>query len=157
MLVKLGFIAPAGSVDIEYKHHGGVTTVPLYNAEEVALLPVVWPGVDWRAARTVAGGRRSPLAGLAPVVPGEYRLLLAGVAQIARVGRAAVVQWRRRHDDFPAPVGGTDVHPQFDRAAVLAWLLAHDKIEVPTRTPTASLLMACHGGGTRTFRLDDPF
>ncbi|MFE2248687.1 hypothetical protein [Streptomyces lavendulae] len=75
----------------------------------------------------------------------------------ARVGRAAVVQWRRRYDDFPALVGGTDVHPEFDRAVVLAWLLVHGKIEMPARTPIGALLMARSGGGTRTVRLDDPF
>ncbi|MET9607081.1 hypothetical protein ABZZ17_18685 [Streptomyces sp. NPDC006512] len=156
VLVQRGYVAPVGSVTIDFKKQGGLTTVALYSAEEVALLPVVWPGVDWRAVRTVAAGRRSPLAGLDPVDPSGYRVLLAGVARIARVGRAAVVQWRRRHDDFPAPVGGSDVHPEFDRTAVIAWLLAHGKIEVPTRTPKASLLMNRSGGGTRTFRLDDP-
>ncbi|MEU8496029.1 hypothetical protein ACIP46_34660 [Streptomyces lavendulae] len=30
----------------------------------------------------------------------------------AQVGRAAVVQWRRRYGDLPAPVGGSDVHPE---------------------------------------------
>ncbi|MFD8289492.1 hypothetical protein ACFV2B_14920 [Streptomyces lavendulae] len=153
VLVERGYVSPVGSVEIDFKGQGGVTTVALYTAEEVALLPVVWPSLDWRVVRTVEAGRRSPLASLDP---GGYRLLLAGVARIARVGRAAVVQWRRRHDDFPAPVGGTGVHPEFDRAAVLAWLLAHGKIEVPTRTPTAALLMARPGGGTRTVRLDDP-
>ncbi|GLW04496.1 hypothetical protein [Streptomyces lavendulae] len=156
LLVERGYVSPVGSVAIDFKRQGGVTTVPLFSAEEVALLPVVWPSVDWRAARTVAAGRRSPLAGLDLVDPGGYRVLLAGVARIARVGRAAVVQWRRRYDDFPAPVGGTGVHPEFDRAAVLAWLLAHGKIEVPARTPTGALLMARSGGGTRTVRLDDP-
>ncbi|MEU9945820.1 hypothetical protein [Streptomyces lavendulae] len=157
VLVQRGYVSPVGSVDIDFKRQGGVTTVALYSAEEVALLPVVWPGVDWRAVRTVAAGRRSPLAGLNPVDPGGYRLLLAGVARIARVGRAAVVQWRRRHPDFPTPVGGTDVHPEFDRAAVLAWLLAHEKIAIPTKPPNASLLFARPGGGTRALRLDDPF
>ncbi|MFK0203833.1 hypothetical protein [Streptomyces lavendulae] len=156
MLVQRGYLSPVGSVDIDFKKQGGVTTVPLYSAEEVALLPVVWPGVDWRAARTVAAGRRSPLTGLVPVETGGYRLLLAGVARIARVGRAAVVQWRRRHSDFPAPVGGSDVHPEFDRAAVLVWLLVHEKITVPAKPPTASLLFARPGGGTRALRLDDP-
>ncbi|MFK0203352.1 hypothetical protein [Streptomyces lavendulae] len=122
----------------------------------MALLPVVWLGVDWRAVRTVGAGCRSPLASLAPVDPGGYRLLLAGVARIARVGRAAVVQWRRRYDDFPVPVGGTGVHPEFDRAAVLAWLFAHGKIDMPARTPASALLMARPGGGTRTVRSDDP-
>ncbi|WP_345176476.1 hypothetical protein, partial [Streptomyces lavendulae] len=106
LLVERGYVSPVGSVEIDFKRQGGVTTVALYSAEEVALLPVVWPSVDWRAARTVEAGRRSPLASLGPVDPGGYRVLLAGVARIARVGRAAVVQWRRRYDDFPAPVGG---------------------------------------------------
>ncbi|MFJ3841510.1 hypothetical protein ACIPY6_39225 [Streptomyces sp. NPDC090054] len=154
--MQRGYVAPIGSIDIDFKKQGGLTTIALYNAQDVALRPVVWPGVDWRAVRTVAAGRRSALAGLDPVAPAGYRRLLAGVARIARVGRAAVVTWRRRHDDFPTPVGGSDVHPEFDRAAVIAWLLAHGKIEVPTRTPTASLLMTRFGGCTRTFRLDDP-
>ncbi|MER7514267.1 hypothetical protein ABTX82_39025 [Streptomyces lavendulae] len=122
----------------------------------MALLPVVWPSVDWRAVRTVAAGRRSPLAGLAQAAD-EYRLLLAGVARIARVGRAAVVQWRRRHPDFPDPVGGTEAHPEFDRSAGVALLLAHDKIEVPVGVPSATLFVA-GGAGRRTvrIRLDGP-
>ncbi|WP_327286041.1 hypothetical protein [Streptomyces sp. NBC_01205] len=109
---RLGWLSPVGSVDVDYKHHGGVTAVPLYDAQEIALLEVVRPTVDWRAVRTVTAGRRSPLAGLRPVAPGGDRVFLAGVARIARVGRAAVVNWRRRHPDFPTPVAGTDVHPQ---------------------------------------------
>ncbi|MFJ8016784.1 hypothetical protein [Streptomyces sp. NPDC096339] len=128
---RLGWLSPVGSVTVDYKRQGGVTSVPLFNAEEVALLPVVRPWVDWRAVRAARTGSRSLLAALTPMVPGRDRVLLAEVARMARVGRAAVVAWRRRHDDFPAPAGGTDVHPQFDRPAVVAWLLAHDKIEVP--------------------------
>ncbi|MBT2469550.1 hypothetical protein J7E97_17100 [Streptomyces sp. ISL-66] len=75
-VVRLGWVAPAGSVEIDYKHHGGVTTVPLYSAEDVALLPVVRPLVDWRAVYAAPAGRRSPLAALAPVVPGQDRALL---------------------------------------------------------------------------------
>ncbi|MFE5594226.1 hypothetical protein [Streptomyces sp. NPDC056549] len=71
-----------------------------------------------------------------PLSRGDTRLLLAGIARIARVGRAAVVDWRRSHADFPAP---TDVHPEFDRRAVVAWLLAHDKIAVPSGVPAATL------------------
>ncbi|MFI5672716.1 hypothetical protein [Streptomyces sp. NPDC051704] len=156
-VVRLGWVAPIGSVDIDYKRHGGVTTVSLYSAEDVALLPVVRPSVDWRAVRAVPAGSRSPLAALEPVVPGRDRVLLAEVARMARVGRAAVVNWRRRHADFPAPAGGTDMHPQFDRAPVVAWLLAHDKIEVPVAMPSASLVV--HGAAGRPasrFRLDDP-
>lgn len=103
----------------------------------------------------MAAGRRSPLAGLAPVAPGRDVVLLAEVARIARVGRAAVVNWRRRHADFPDPVGGTDVHPEFDRRAMAAWLLDHDKIDIPSQTPPAMMLLDGGEGPTR-LRLDGP-
>ncbi|WP_331723815.1 hypothetical protein OG592_44630 (plasmid) [Streptomyces avidinii] len=156
-VVRLGLVSPVATVTVDYKHHGGVTVVPLFSAQEIALLEVVRPSVDWRAVRTVRAGRRSPLAGLDPVASGGDRVLLAGVARIARVGRAAVVNWRRRHDDFPHPVAGTGVHPQFDHSAVVAWLLAHDKIEVPTGPTIATLVLAGAGGASHRFRLDDPW
>ncbi|MFD3809298.1 hypothetical protein ACFWTC_38560 [Streptomyces sp. NPDC058619] len=156
-VVRLGWVAPAGSVEIDYKHHGGVTVVPLYCAEDVALLPVVRPLADWRAVYAAPAGCRSPLAALTPVVPGRDRVLLGEVGRIARVGRAAVMNWRRRHADFPGPAGGTEVHPQFDRPAVVAWLLAHDKIGVPVGMPSASLVVAGAGRRTSRFRLDDPW
>ncbi|WP_330261989.1 hypothetical protein [Streptomyces sp. NBC_00539] len=134
-----------------------MTTVPLYDARDVALLEVGRPSVDWRAVRTITAGRRSPLAGLRPVAPDSDRVFLAEVARIARVGRAAVVNWRRRHDDFPDPVAGTDVHPQFDRRQVVAWLLAHDKIGIPAGPTVASLVLAGPNGATGRFRLDDPW
>ncbi|MEU6865860.1 hypothetical protein ABZ924_21835 [Streptomyces sp. NPDC046876] len=149
-VVRLGWLSPVGSVDVDYKHHGGVTTIPLYDAQDVVLLEVVRPCVDWRAVRTARAGRRSPLAALDPVAPGGDRVFLAGVARMARVGRAAVVNWRRRHPDFPAPVAGTDVHPQFDPRAMVAWLLAHDKIEVPTGPTTRPTRTACPAGPPTT-------
>ncbi|WP_404962662.1 hypothetical protein [Streptomyces sp. 147326] len=154
--VRLGFLSPIGTVEIDYKSHGGWTTVPLYSAQDVALLPVVQPLVDWRAVATARTGRRSPLAALTPVVPGEDRVLLAEVGRIAGVGRAAAANWRRRHDDFPTPVAGTATSPEFDRAAVVSWLLAHGKIAVPTEVPSAALVVAAAGGETRRFRLEDP-
>ncbi|MFB6808517.1 hypothetical protein [Streptomyces sp. NPDC056387] len=110
-----------------------MTTIALWHndAQEIALLEVVRPSVDWRAVRTARPGSRSPFAALDPAVPGQDRVLLAGVARIARVGRAAVVNWHRRHPDLPDAVAGTDVHPQFDCGAVVAWLLAHDKMAYP--------------------------
>ncbi|CAL9634252.1 hypothetical protein SUDANB120_06158 (plasmid) [Streptomyces sp. enrichment culture] len=156
-VVRLGWLAPVGSVEVDYKHHGGVTTVPLYDARDVALLEVVRPYVDWRAVRTVRAGRRSPLAGLRRLDPGSDRVLLAEVAAMAMVGRAAVVNWRRRHTDFPAPVAGTDVHPRFDRRAVVAWLLDHDKIEVPMGPTVASLVVNGAHGAVHRFRLDQPW
>ncbi|MFE1073389.1 N-6 DNA methylase [Streptomyces sp. NPDC058783] len=58
----------------------------------------------------------------------------AGIARLAGVGRAAVSNWRRRHADFPKPVGGTETSPSFALADVEAWLRAQGKLaEVPPR------------------------
>ncbi|MFD9520894.1 hypothetical protein ACFWAW_26815, partial [Streptomyces sp. NPDC059979] len=54
--VRLGFLSPIGTVDVEYKSHDGWTTVLLYSAQDVALLPVVRPLVDWRAVATARAG-----------------------------------------------------------------------------------------------------
>ncbi|MFD4392626.1 hypothetical protein [Streptomyces sp. NPDC058495] len=155
-VVRLGWITPTGTVAIDYKHHGGVTTIPLYSGEDVALLPLTRPAVDWHALTTTPAGRRSPLAALTPTDPGEDVVLLAEVARIAGVGRAAVVNWRRRHADFPAPAGPATVHPAFARSAVVAWLLAHDKIAVPATVPTATLVMYPTGDTPRRFHLGAP-
>jgi hypothetical protein len=58
----------------------------------------------------------------------------AGIARLAGVGRAAVSNWRRRHADFPKPVGGTEASPSFALAAVEEWLRRQGKLaEVPLR------------------------
>ncbi|WP_328555122.1 N-6 DNA methylase [Streptomyces sp. NBC_00358] len=58
----------------------------------------------------------------------------AGIARLAGVGRAAVSNWRRRHADFPKPVGGTEASPSFALAEVEAWLRHQGKLaEVPLR------------------------
>ncbi|WP_328584044.1 N-6 DNA methylase [Streptomyces sp. NBC_00370] len=44
------------------------------------------------------------------------------VARLAGVTRAAVSNWRRRYDDFPAPAGGGANSPLFALADVQAWL-----------------------------------
>ncbi|HEX7165090.1 MAG TPA: N-6 DNA methylase [Trebonia sp.] len=48
----------------------------------------------------------------------------ADIARLAEVTRGTVSNWRRRHQDFPAPVGGTDASPAYDRAEVETWLEA---------------------------------
>ncbi|MFG2235991.1 hypothetical protein ACGFNX_39385 [Streptomyces sp. NPDC048723] len=130
--------------------------MPLYSAQDVALLPVVRPLVDWQAVATARIASRSPLAALTLLVPGEDRVLLVEVGRIAGVGRAAAANWRRRHPDFPALVGGTEMRPEFDRAEVVSWLLAHGKIAVPPEAPSAALVVADGKGGTRRFRLEGP-
>ncbi|MEV0602988.1 N-6 DNA methylase [Streptomyces sp. NPDC050315] len=58
----------------------------------------------------------------------------AGIARLAGVGRAAVSNWRRRHADFPRPVGGTEASPAFALTAVEQWLRDQGKLaEVPLR------------------------
>ncbi|MFK0142452.1 hypothetical protein [Streptomyces murinus] len=135
-VVRLGWVAPVGRVAIDYKRRrGGVTTVPLYSAEQIALLPVTHPEVDWPALRAIAPGRRSPLAALTPAGPDGDTVQLADVTHLAGVGRATVGTWRCRHPDFPAPAGPANAPTVFERGAVVAWLLAHGKITVPTSAP----------------------
>ncbi|MFD8015311.1 N-6 DNA methylase [Streptomyces sp. NPDC058955] len=58
----------------------------------------------------------------------------AGIARLAGVGRAAVSNWRRRHADFPKPVGGTETSPSFSLPEVEQWLREQGKLaEVPLR------------------------
>lgn len=52
----------------------------------------------------------------------------AEIARLAGVGRAAVSNWRRRYDDFPAPVAGTPNSPAFMLAQVEAWLRLQGKL-----------------------------
>ncbi|MGV9507286.1 N-6 DNA methylase [Streptomyces tendae] len=54
---------------------------------------------------------------------------LAEIARIAGVGRAAVSNWRRRHENFPVPVGGTDTSPQFSLSEVELWLQQENKLK----------------------------
>jgi hypothetical protein len=56
----------------------------------------------------------------------------ADIARLADVGRTAVSNWRRRHPDFPRPVGGTPASPLFALGDVEAWLRAQGKLlQVP--------------------------
>lgn len=64
----------------------------------------------------------------------EAEVTAAGIARLAGVGRAAVSNWRRRHPDFPRPVGGTETSPSFALADVERWLRAQGKLaEVPLK------------------------
>lgn len=52
----------------------------------------------------------------------------AEIARLAGVGRAAVSNWRKRHADFPAPVGGNATSPEFDLTQVEQWLREQGKL-----------------------------
>ncbi|GII82893.1 SAM-dependent methyltransferase [Sphaerisporangium siamense] len=59
---------------------------------------------------------------------GHDAMVNAGdIARLADVGRAAVSNWRRRHDDFPQPVGGTAASPLFSLPEVEDWLRRNGK------------------------------
>lgn len=49
------------------------------------------------------------------------------IARLVDVGRAAVSNWRRRHEDFPQPVGGTASSPLFSLREVEDWLRRNGK------------------------------
>lgn len=55
----------------------------------------------------------------------------AEIARLAGVGRAAVSNWRRRHGDFPRPVGGTSTSPEFALFEIEEWLQAQGKLHEP--------------------------
>lgn len=61
-------------------------------------------------------------------MPDSAALTAADIARLAGVTRATVSNWRRRHADFPAPSGGTDASPAYDRDDVEAWLAARGSL-----------------------------
>ncbi|WP_200842125.1 N-6 DNA methylase [Actinomadura sp. K4S16] len=63
------------------------------------------------------------------------------IARLARVSRGAVSNWRRRHPDFPQPIGGTPTSPVFSLAEVETWLRRQGKLaEVPSEERAWQLL-----------------
>ena len=78
----------------------------------------------------------------------------AEIARLAGVGRAAVSNWRRRHADFPRPVGGTDTSPAFSLAAVQDWLRGQGKlVDVPPREQVWQALLGHPDGVARGLAL----
>ncbi|MEU0371119.1 N-6 DNA methylase [Streptomyces sp. NPDC006283] len=90
----------------------------------------------------------------------------AEIARLAGVGRAAVSNWRRRHADFPKPVGGTETSPSFALADVERWLRDQGKLaEVPLRErvwqqlsghPDGAVTALVHAGCTLLLVHDRP-
>ncbi|RAS28937.1 N-6 DNA methylase [Streptomyces avidinii] len=74
----------------------------------------------------------------------------AEISRIAGVTRATVSNWRRRHDDFPAPSGGTDSSPLYDLVDVQKWLGArgHASTAAPAEELRTTLRLHPGGGGT---------
>ncbi|MEU5128704.1 N-6 DNA methylase [Streptomyces mobaraensis] len=77
----------------------------------------------------------------------------AGIARLAGVGRAAVSNWRRRHADFPQPIGGTETSPTFYLTDVERWLRHQGKIEeVPLRERVWQQLVGHPAGAVTALR-----
>jgi hypothetical protein len=62
-------------------------------------------------------------------VQDEATVSAADIARLAGVGRAAVSNWRRRHPDFPQPVGGTPTSPLFALSEIETWLRDERKVQ----------------------------
>ncbi|MFC8074647.1 N-6 DNA methylase [Streptomyces sp. NPDC057307] len=58
----------------------------------------------------------------AAAAPSEPLVSGSEIARLAGVTRAAVSNWRRRYDDFPAPAGGSAGSPLFALSEVQEWL-----------------------------------
>ncbi|WMD09320.1 N-6 DNA methylase [Streptomyces sp. FXY-T5] len=73
----------------------------------------------------------------------------AEISRIAGVTRATVSNWRRRHDDFPAPSAGTEASPLYDLPAVQAWLRGrgHTSAASPTEELRTALRLLGPGSG----------
>ncbi|MET8331101.1 N-6 DNA methylase [Streptomyces sp. NPDC005181] len=72
----------------------------------------------------------------------------AEISRIAGVTRATVSNWRRRHDDFPAPSGGTDTSPLYDLEAVRGWLEARGQSSAATPSEELRTVLRLHGAGS---------
>ncbi|MFE0374916.1 N-6 DNA methylase [Streptomyces inhibens] len=95
---------------------------------------------DTKTADTGAGGRPTEVTA-------------AGIARLAGVGRAAVSNWRRRHADFPKPVGGTETSPAFALGDIEQWLREQGKLaEVPLRERVWQQLVGHPAGAAAALR-----
>lgn len=84
----------------------------------------------------------------APPAPAAH-VTAAEISRIAGVTRATVSNWRRRHDDFPAPSAGTETSPLYDLPAVQAWLRGrgHTSAASPTEELRTALRLLGPGSG----------
>lgn len=56
------------------------------------------------------------------------QISLSRVAEMADSTPQAVSNWRKRFDNFPRPIAGTDRRPLFDSDEVVSWLKANDRL-----------------------------
>ncbi|MEV6050835.1 N-6 DNA methylase [Streptomyces sp. NPDC052107] len=68
----------------------------------------------------------------------------AEISRIAGVTRATVSNWRRRHEDFPAPSGGTDSSPLYDLESVRAWLASRGHVSAASPSEELRTTLRLH-------------
>ncbi|WP_327352269.1 N-6 DNA methylase [Streptomyces sp. NBC_01304] len=85
-------------------------------------------------------------------MPKSAQVTAAEISRIAGVTRATVSNWRRRHEDFPAPSGGTESSPLYDLEPVRAWLESrgHTAAANPAEELRTSLRLHGPGSGIAT-------
>ncbi|MER6148079.1 N-6 DNA methylase [Streptomyces hirsutus] len=71
----------------------------------------------------------------------------AEISRIAGVTRATVSNWRRRHNDFPAPAGGTETSPLYDLETVRAWLRSRGQTSAAAPAEELRTLLRLHPSG----------
>ena len=71
-------------------------------------------------------------------IPSRITIDIEQIANIAGVGRSAVGNWRKRHEDFPIP----DASGGFDLREVERWLLENDKIDSRVAPEVAAWALA---------------
>jgi SAM-dependent methyltransferase len=71
----------------------------------------------------------------------------AEISRIAGVTRATVSNWRRRHDDFPAPAGGNETSPLYDLETVRAWLRSRGQTSAAAPAEELRTLLRLHPAG----------
>lgn len=126
--------------------------MPTVGAVHAVYCPVTDPPVRSSAGTgerpgSRAGDGRAPDGSQVPNRATE--VTAAGIARLAGVGRAAVSNWRRRHPDFPQPVGGTESSPTYSRKEVEHWLRTQGKLaEIPLRERVWQLLEGDRDGTT---------
>jgi hypothetical protein len=71
----------------------------------------------------------------------------AEISRIAGVTRATVSNWRRRHDDFPAPPAGNETSPLYDLETVRAWPRSRGQTSAATPAEELRTLLRLHPAG----------
>lgn len=81
----------------------------------------------------------------------SVQVTAAEISRIAGVTRATVSNWRRRHDDFPAPSGGTDSSPLYDLESVRSWLASRGHVAAVSLSEELRTTLRLHAqSGTGT-------